>query len=134
MIDKQRLETMTAEEKQQIMAEINFCFVGIHATLKAVKYYSQYIKEYMAVIHDLSTKEQKKKVIKKMKMLKDNFNSIDTIIFLFDKAVKNDPNIDQDIKEEHEEFSYKLMEHLQEQAFAFVNKEIGAEVVVENNL
>ena len=115
MITKSQWAQMPEEEKEKIMTNVRVSMIGLHATLNAAKHYKDFIKEYEVGIKNKKT----------VKVLKDAFISLEYLLTFIDGAFKGSKEVKQEHMEAAEEFTYKILENIEDECFQFVNHEMG---------
>lgn len=110
---------MPEEEKEKIMTNIRISMVGLHATLNAAKHYKDFIKEYEVGISNKKT----------VKVLKDAFISLEYLLTFIDTAFKGSKEVKEEHLEAEQEFTYKILENLEDECFQFVNHEMGFNMI-----
>jgi hypothetical protein len=119
MITKSQWAVMPEEEKDKIMTNIRISMVGLHATLNAAKHYKDFIKEYEVGIGNKRT----------VKVLKDAFYSLEYLLLFIDVAFKGSKEVKKEHMDAEEEFTYKILENLEDECFQFVNHEMGFNMI-----
>jgi hypothetical protein len=119
MITKSQWAAMSEEEKDKIMTNIRISMVGLHATLNAAKHYKDFIKEYEVGIGNKKT----------VKVLKDAFYSLEYLLTFIDGAFRGSKEVKQEHMDAEEEFTYKILENLEDECFQFVNHEMGFNMI-----
>jgi hypothetical protein len=119
MITKSQWAAMPQEEKDKIMTNVRISMVGLHATLNAAKHYKDFIKEYEVGISNKRT----------VKVLKDAFYSLEYLLLFFDTAFINSKEVEKEHMDAEEEFTYKILENLEDECFQFVNHEMGFNMI-----
>ena len=119
MITKSQWAAMSEEEKDKIMTNIRISMVGLHATLNAAKHYKDFIKEYEVGIGNKKT----------VKVLKDAFYSLEYLLTYIDGAFRGSKEVKQEHMDEEMEFTYKILENLEDECFQFVNHEMGFNMI-----
>ena len=115
MITKSQWAQMPEEEKEKIMTNVRVSMIGLHATLNAAKHYKDFIKEYEVGVKNKKT----------VKVLKDAFISLEYLLTFIDGAFKGSKEVKQEHMEAAEEFTYKILENIEDECFQFVNHEMG---------
>lgn len=110
---------MPEEEKEKIMTNVRISMVGLHATLNAAKHYKDFIKEYEVGISNKRT----------VKVLKDAFYSLEYLLSFIDIAFKVSKEVKKEDMDAEEEFTYKILENLENECFQFVNHEMGFNII-----
>lgn len=119
MITKSQWKEIPETEKEKIMTNIRISMVGLHATLNAASHYKNFIKEYEVGISNKKT----------VKVLKDAFISLEYLLTFIDNAFKGSKEVKQEHMDAEEEFTYKILENLEDECFQFVNHEMGFNMI-----
>lgn len=119
MITKSQWKEIPETEKEKIMVNVRISMVGLHATLNAAKHYKDFIKEYEVGIGNKKT----------VKVLKDAFISLEYLLTFIDGAFKGSKEVKQEHMDEEMEFTYKILENLEDECFQFVNHEMGFNMI-----
>jgi len=119
MITKSQWAAMPQEEKDNIMTNVRISIIGLHATLNAAKHYKDFIKEYEVGISNKKT----------VKVLKDGFISLEYLLSFIDSAFKVSKEVKKEDMDAEEEFTYKILENLENECFQFVNHEMGFNMI-----
>jgi hypothetical protein len=119
MITKSQWAAMPETDKDKIMTNIRISMVGLHATLNAAKHYKDFIKEYEVGIGNKKT----------VKVLKDAFISLEYLLTFIDVAFKGSKEVKKEHMDAEEEFTYKILENLEDECFQFVNHEMGFNMI-----
>jgi len=119
MITKSQWAAMPQEEKDKIMANVRISIIGLHATLNAAKHYKDFIKEYEVGISNKKT----------VKVLKDGFISLEYLLSFIDSAFKVSKEVKKEDMDAEQEFTYKILENLENECFQFVNHEMGFNII-----
>ena len=119
MVTKFQWSQMTEEEKEKIMTNIRISMVGLHATLNASSHYKNFIKEYEVGIGNKKT----------VKVLKDAFISLEYLLTFIDTAFKGSKEVKKEHLDAEQEFTYKILENLEDECFQFVNHEMGFNMI-----
>jgi GTPase Era involved in 16S rRNA processing len=119
MITKSQWAAMPQEEKDKIMTNVRISIIGLHATLNAAKHYKDFIKEYEVGISNKRT----------VKVLKDGFISLEYLLSFIDSAFKVSKEVKKEDMDAEEEFTYKILENLEDECFQFVNHEMGFNMI-----
>jgi hypothetical protein len=110
---------MSEEEKDKIMVNVRISMVGLHATLNAASHYKNFIREYEVGIGNKKT----------VKVLKDAFISLEYLLTFIDGAFRGSKEVKQEHMDAEEEFTYKILENLEDECFQFVNHEMGFNMI-----
>lgn len=119
MITKSQWKEIPETEKEKIMTNIRISMVGLHATLNAASHYKNFIKEYEVGISNKKT----------VKVLKDAFISLEYLLTFIDGAFRGSKEVKQEHMDEEMEFTYKILENLEDECFQFVNHEMGFNMI-----
>jgi hypothetical protein len=119
MITKSQWAAMPQEEKDKIMTNVRISIIGLHATLNAAKHYKDFIKEYEVGISNKRT----------VKVLRDAFYSLEYLLIFIDGAFKVSKEVKKEDMDAEEEFTYKILENLENECFQFVNHEMGFNMI-----
>ena len=119
MITKSQWAAMSETDKDKIMTNIRISMVGLHATLNAASHYKNFIKEYEVGISNKKT----------VKVLKDAFISLEYLLSFIDGAFRGSKEVKQEHMDEEMEFTYKILENLEDECFQFVNHEMGFNMI-----
>jgi hypothetical protein len=119
MITKSQWAAMPQEEKDKIMTNVRISIIGLHATLNAAKHYKDFIKEYEVGISNKRT----------VKVLRDAFYSLEYLLTFIDGAFKVSKEVKKEDMDAEEEFTYKILENLEDECFQFVNHEMGFNMI-----
>jgi hypothetical protein len=119
MITKSQWAAMPQEEKDKIMTNVRISIIGLHATLNAAKHYKDFIKEYEVGISNKRT----------VKVLRDAFYSLEYLLIFIDGAFKVSKEVKKEDMDAEEEFTYKILENLEDECFQFVNHEMGFNMI-----
>lgn len=119
MVTKLQWSQIPENEKEKIMTNVRISIIGLHATLNAAKNYKDFIREYEVGIGNKKT----------VKVLKDAFISLEYLLTFIDVAFKGSKEVKKEHMDAEEEFTYKILENLEDECFQFVNHEMGFNMI-----
>jgi hypothetical protein len=113
-----RIKEFTIEERNKKAAEVHQAVVIVHGLLTAAEVYVDFLRNYQFIIENKKFR----------KYINDSF--LENKIFLreIDKVFKSSPSMEEHIQDQ-EEFSYSLLDRLEEVVKEYTAEEFGFSIV-----